>query len=130
MSFQGSSYHTDDRQNLLRKGDHEAAEQAEEALGPLAGVVGLKAHAHLHDPPAQDDDAQGLNDREDKFRQIVDDGEGVAASGGEGRDRQSGAEGQEQNGGEIEAAGPVPLPELLAGEICAGNEAVRTFQEV
>ena len=88
---------------LLRKGYHEAAEQAEEALGPLAGVVGLKAHTHLHDAPAQDDDAQGLDDRENKIRQVVDDGEGVAASGGEGRDRQRGAEGQDQNGGEVEA---------------------------
>lgn len=117
------SYHADYSENLLRKGYHEAAEQAEEALGPLAGVVGLKAHAHLHDPPAQNDDAQGLDDGEDKFRQIVDDGERIGP-GGESRDGQRRAEGQEQNGGEVEAAGPVPLPELLAGEICAGMGAM------
>ena len=61
FSFRDNSYHADHAQNFLRKGYHEAAEQAEEALGPLAGVVGLKAHAHLHDPPAQNDDAQGLS---------------------------------------------------------------------
>ena len=114
------SYHADYSENLLRKGYHEAAEQAEETLGPLAGVMGLKAHAHLHDPPAQDDDAQGLDDGEDKIREVIDDGEGIAASGGEGRDGQRGAEGQDQDGGEVEAAGPVPLPELLACEIRAG----------
>lgn len=81
--------------------------------------MGLKAHTHLHDLPAQDDDAQGLDDGEDEVGQVVDNGKRVTASGGKGRDGQRGADGQDQNGGEVEAAGPVPPPELLAGEICA-----------
>ena len=56
------------RQNLLGKGDDQAAEEAEEALGALAGVVALDAHAHLHHTPAQDNDADGLDAGEDKVR--------------------------------------------------------------
>ena len=72
---------------------HQAAEQTEEALGPLAGVVGLKAHAHLDNAPAQDDDAQGLDDGEDEVAQVVDDSQRVGTPSSEGRDGQCGAEG-------------------------------------
>lgn len=105
------SYHTNGGQNLLGEGDHEAAEQAEEALGALAGVVGLDGHAHLHHAPAQDDDTQGPDNGENKVAQIVHDGQRVAgaAGSGQGRDRQHG-EGQDQ--GRPEAREPA----LLSGK--------------
>src|SRR5699024_6625752 len=46
------SHHTDGGQDLLGEGDEHTAEQAEEALAALAGVVTLDAEAHLHHAPA------------------------------------------------------------------------------
>ena len=64
-----------------------------------------------------------FDDGKDKVAQVIDNSQGVGAPGGEGRDRQRGAEGQDQNGGEVEAAGlPVP-PDLLAGQIRVGMGA-------
>lgn len=40
-------------------------------------AVALDAHANLHHAPAQDDDAQGTNDGEDKVGKIVDDTERI-----------------------------------------------------
>ena len=37
----------------------------------------LHAHADLHDAPAKDDDADGLNAGKDKIGQIIDNGEGI-----------------------------------------------------
>ena len=72
-------HRADQRQNLLGKGDKQAAEQTQQALRPLAGVVALDAHAHLHDAPAEDNDADGLDDRKDKVGQVVDDGQRITA---------------------------------------------------
>ena len=69
---------------LLGKGDQEAAEQTQKALGALAGIVGLDGHTDLDDAPAQDDDADGPDRGEDEVGQVVDDGERVC--GGQGRD--------------------------------------------
>ena len=48
----GRSHHADSGQNLLGKSDEQAAEHAEDALGALAGVVGLDRHTQLDDTPA------------------------------------------------------------------------------
>ncbi len=45
----------------LAKGNQQPAKKAQKALGSLAGVVALHRHAHLHDTPAQDDDANGTD---------------------------------------------------------------------
>ena len=79
----------DGGENFFCKGDHQTAEQAQEALGTLAGVMRLDAHAYLYDAPAEDDDADGLDDIENKIRQAADNGQRII--GGQGRDR---AEGQ------------------------------------
>ena len=52
-------YSADGRQDLLGKGDHQAAEQAQEALGSLAGVMALDRHTDLDDAPAKDNNADG-----------------------------------------------------------------------
>ena len=72
-------YHANGGQNFFRESDHQAAEQTEKTLGALAGIVGLKAHAHLDNAPAQDDDTQGLDDGKDKLTQVVNDSQRVGA---------------------------------------------------
>lgn len=72
-------------ENFLGERDQQTAEQAEKALGALAGVVALDAHAHLDDTPAQNDDAQGLDDGKDEVRQVIHDSQRVIASGKGGR---------------------------------------------
>lgn len=42
----------------------------------LFGIVGLDAHAHLHNAPDQDDNTQSLDDGENEVRQVIDDSEG------------------------------------------------------
>ena len=71
-------------QNFLGKGNQQAPEQAEKTLCTLTGVVGLDAHAHLNNAPAQDDNTQSLDDGENEVREVVDDGERVR-TGGKGR---------------------------------------------
>ena len=46
-----SSDRADGGQNFLGKGDHQTTKQAVKALCPLAGVVGLDRHTHLHNAP-------------------------------------------------------------------------------
>ena len=70
----------DGGQDLLGEGDHQPAEQAEEALGALAGVVGLDAHTHLDNAPAQDDDADGLDNVENEVGKAIDDSQRIRAS--------------------------------------------------
>ena len=72
------SNRTDGGQDLLCKGDQQAAEQAQKTLCSLAGIVGLDGHTHLHNAPAEDDDAQRLDDAENEVREVVDDGQRVA----------------------------------------------------
>ena len=74
-------HHADSRQDLLCKGDQQTAEQAQNALCPLAGVVGLDRHAKLHHAPAEDNDANGLDAAEYEIRQVVDDGQRIVACG-------------------------------------------------
>ena len=50
-----ASYHADGGQDLLGEGNEHTAEQAEEALAALAGVMALDAEAHLHHAPAKED---------------------------------------------------------------------------
>lgn len=49
----------------------------------------LHAHADLHDAPAKDDDADGLNAGKDKIGQIIDNGEGIVCG-----QRRNGAKGK------------------------------------
>ena len=54
-------YRADSGKDLLCKSDHQAAEQAQEALGSLAGVMALDRHTDLDDAPAEDNNADGLD---------------------------------------------------------------------
>lgn len=74
-------HHTNGRQDLLGKGDQQTAEQAQNALRPLAGIVRLDRHTELHDAPAEDNDANGLDAGEDKIGEVVDDGQRIVACG-------------------------------------------------
>ena len=58
-------------QDFLGKGNQQTAEQAQEALAALAGIVALDAHTHLHNAPAQDDDAHGLNGGENEVGEVI-----------------------------------------------------------
>ena len=93
----------DASQDLLGKGNQDASKESEQPLGPLAGVVRLDAHAHLHDAPAENDDTQRLDDGKDEVGQVVDDGERVAARG------KSGRRGHKKDG-EHRRRRPVPPP--------------------
>ena len=75
----GSLHRADQRQDLLGEGNKQATEQAQQALRPLAGVVALDAHTHLHNAPAENDNADGLDDRKDEVGQVIDDGQRITA---------------------------------------------------
>lgn len=70
----------DGGQDLLGEGNHQPTEQAKEALGALAGVMGLDAHANLDNAPAQDDDADGLDDIENEVGKAVDNSQRIRTS--------------------------------------------------
>ena len=61
----------DQVQDLLGEGDDDAASQRQKTLRALAGVMALEGEAHLHDAPAQQDEAHSADDGEDKGVQIV-----------------------------------------------------------
>ncbi len=105
----GRSHHADSGQNLLGKSDEQTTEYAEDALGALGGVVRLDGHTQLDDAPAQHDHADGLNARKNEVAEVVDNGKGIGV-GGQGRAGQGGAQGQHEDGGEIEAVAPSGPP--------------------
>ena len=74
-------YGADGGKNLLCKSNHEPAEQAQEALGTLAGVMALDRHADLDDAPTENNNADGLDRGKDKVRQVVDHRDRIAAGG-------------------------------------------------
>ena len=53
-------------EDLLGKGDHQAARQGEKTLGTLGGVMALEGEAHLHHAPAKEDEADGPDEGKDK----------------------------------------------------------------
>ena len=68
----------DQVQNLLGEGDDDTTGQSQEAVAPLGGVMGLQGKAHLDNAPAQQNEAHGPDQAEDKGTQIVDHGQGIA----------------------------------------------------
>lgn len=74
----------DQVQDFFGKGDDNSACQGKKPLGALAGVVGLKAQAHLNHAPAQQDDTHSPDQTEDEVGQVVHHGQGVAPGGGKG----------------------------------------------
>lgn len=98
----------DEVEDLLRKGDHDAARDGEHTVGPLGGVVGLEGQAHLEDAITQQDEAHGTDQGEDEIGQVGHYVQGVAAAGGEGgHDKHGGGEGQ------TDAQGVQPLGSAL-----------------
>lgn len=74
------SYYTNQAQDFLGKGNEQPAKKAQKALGSLAGVVALYRHSHLHNTPAQDDNANGPDAGENKVGQIVHNTQGIVRS--------------------------------------------------
>ena len=74
-------HHADCRQDFLGKGNEQTTEQAKNTLRSLRRVVGLHGHTELHNSPAEDDNADGLDAGEDKIRKIVYDGQRVRIGG-------------------------------------------------
>ena len=58
-------------QDLLGKGDDDTTGQGQKAIGTLRGIVGLEGKAHLHDAPAQQDEAHSTNQAENKFAEVI-----------------------------------------------------------
>ena len=87
-------YSADGGEDFFRKGDHDPAEQTQEALGTLACVVALDRHTDLHDAPAQDNNADGLDRAENEVGQIVDDRDRIAAGGKGGGGEHGDTDGQ------------------------------------
>lgn len=94
----------DGGQDLLGEGDHQSAEQAEEALGTLAGIMRLDAHTHLDNAPAQDDDTYGLDDVENEVGQTADDSQRIRTSGHSGH-RAKGNSHHRQSPGKVAPSG-------------------------
>ena len=105
-------------QDFLGEGDDDAAGQSQEAIGTLTGIVGLEGEAHLHDAPAQQDQADGTDQAEDELTEVIDHSQRIAAGGRNG-DRQSagGADGQHRQGIAAEA----PLNPAGDGDTCGGR---------
>ena len=74
----------DQGQDFLGEGDDNAAGQGQEAVGTLRGIVGLQGQANLDNTPAQQDQADGADQAEDELRQVVHNGQGIAAGGSSG----------------------------------------------
>ena len=78
-------------QNLLGEGDDDTTGQSQEAIASLGRVMGLQGKAHLDNAPAQQNEAHGPNQAEDKGTQIVDHGQGIVGGvGGHGQTQDHG----------------------------------------
>ncbi len=56
----------DESEDLLGEGDHNAACHGEHTVGALGGIVALEGQAHLQDAEAQQDEANGADQRENE----------------------------------------------------------------
>lgn len=63
---------SDQSEYLLGEGDDNAACNGEHTIGALGGIMALERQAHLQDAEAQQDKANGADERENKLTQIVD----------------------------------------------------------
>ena len=53
----------DQGENLLGKGNDDAASYGEHAVGALGGIVALEGQTHLQNTKAQQDEANGADER-------------------------------------------------------------------
>ena len=67
----------DQGEDLLGKGDHNAACHGEHTVGALAGVMTLEGESDLQDTEAQQDDTHRADEGENKLGQVVDYSEGI-----------------------------------------------------
>ena len=94
----------DHGQDFFGEGDDDAAGQGQEAVGSLAGIVGLQGKTHLHDAPTQQDQTDGTDQAEDELTEIVHHSQRIRAGGGDGnRQGAGGADGQHRQGVAAEA---------------------------
>lgn len=63
----------DQVKDFLGEHDDDAACQRKETICPLAGVMGFQRQADLNDAKAQQDQANGADDRKHERRKVVDD---------------------------------------------------------
>ena len=89
----------DKGEDLLSKGNDNAARDGQHTVGPLGGVVALEGQAKLEDAEAQQDQADGPDQGKDEVAQIGHNLQGIAArsGSGEGGDDHDG-HGQHQTG--------------------------------
>ena len=64
-------------QNLLGEGDNDTTGQGQEAVASLGRVMGLQGKTYLDNTPAQQNEAHGPDQTEDKGTQVVDHGQGI-----------------------------------------------------
>lgn len=63
---------SDESEDLLGEGNDDAACHRQHTVGALGGIVALEGQAHLQDAEAQQDEANGADQRENEIRQVVD----------------------------------------------------------
>ena len=61
----------DQGENFLSKGNDDAASYGEHAVGALGGIVALEGQTHLQNAEAQQDEANGADQRENEIRQEI-----------------------------------------------------------
>ena len=91
--------------------------------------MGLQGQTDLDDAPAQQDQTDGADQAEDELRQIVHDGQGIAAGGSSGQS-QSDDTGDSQHGHGIVAEAALNLGgdgELFGGGLCVFLEQFHGF---
>ena len=54
-------------QDLLRKGDNDAARKGQKTVGALGRIMALEGHAHLNNTPAKDDQTDSTDKAEDEI---------------------------------------------------------------
>ena len=69
----------DEFEDFLGEDDDNAARDGQDAVGALGGVVRLEGQADLQNAVAEQNQADGADEREDEVGQVVDGGKRVAA---------------------------------------------------
>lgn len=77
--------HADQCEDFLGEKYHNTASQSEKSLASLGCIVALDGQSHLHNAPAHQNDAHGLNQAENEAGQVGNNGNGVRCKGADGQ---------------------------------------------